>query len=167
MKKTQLLKQFEYSIPVNAIALAGSDKHHIAISHLPLMKVFIDFEKGELKLEGDWSFMIMANDHNQFTWSRYHRDRVKIETAIYPAFPINLGDHYSDGLVFVMEGSIKEGNTIGACSGLLVIDNNREENGLISNSWAISFYLYDLQADDSEIKFKLPIHQVSGKELSN
>ena len=158
MKKQLLLKQIEYFIPASPLAMAGLSKNHIAAEHLPLMKVSIDFENGSLKLEGDWQFMMASNKHNEASSFTYHRERVKIETAFYPAFAINLNDPYSDGLVFPAEGSIKESNCFGSCSGLLVIDNVRGSNGLIGNQWNISFYLYDLQFDFCEIKFRIPVY---------
>ena len=167
MKQSILLKQFEYSIPASSFAIAGLGKQYAIAGHLPLMKVFIDFEKGKLYLEGDWQFMIAANTHSKPGWSGYHRERVKIETAVYPAMSVNLDDHNSDGLVFPMEGIIQDGSIINSCSGLLVIDNIRSESGLISKNWNISFYIYDAQFDDCEIKFKLPLFQYNGDEVNN
>jgi hypothetical protein len=166
MKHLLLLKRFEYIIPASAFALAFVNKNHAVGEHLPLMKVNIDFENGNLKLEGDWQFMMASNKHNEPGWFTSHRDRVKIETAIYPALPINLTDHKSDGLVFPLEGSIKDGDCFSSCSGLLVIDNVRGYNGLISDKWNISFYLYDLQFD-CEIKFKLPLYSLPGDRDNN
>ncbi|MEP7374273.1 MAG: hypothetical protein ABI675_12835 [Chitinophagaceae bacterium] len=167
MKKSSLLKQFNYSIPSSALVLTGMKQNHIAAEHLPLMNVAIDFENGILKLEGDWPFMIASNKHNEASWFGHHRERVKIETTIYPAFAIDLNDPESDGLVFPLEGNIKDGNQPGSCSGLLVIDNVRRNNGLIGNHWNISFYLYDAQFDDCEIKFKLPLYQTLFNENNN
>lgn len=157
MDKQLLLKKIEYFIPAPSLTTAASKVIHITPEHMPLMKVVIDFENGVLKLEGDWQFMMASNKHNEVSSYTYHRERVKIETAIYAAFAINLDDPNCDGLVFPVEGSIKDGSYLGACSGLLVLDNARGNNGLVNNHWNISFYLYDLQYDYCEIKFKIPV----------
>ena len=158
MKKQLLLKQFSYSIPASAFVWSGLRKNYFVAEHLPLVKVAIDFENGNLKFDGDWQFMMASNKHNELSWFTYHRGRVKIETAVYPAMTINLDDPFSDGLVFPLEGSIKDGNNLGPCSGLLIIDNIRGSNGLITSQWNISLYLYDAQFNDCEIKFKLPVY---------
>ncbi|MBC7937462.1 MAG: hypothetical protein H7Y86_19115 [Rhizobacter sp.] len=158
MKKQILLKQFEYAIPVSALAITGIRAKHIA-GHLPLMKVNIDFENGSLAVEGDWQFMMAANQHNEASWFRHHRGRVKIETALYAACAVNLDDEESDGLFCPLQGSIKDGDCIGACSGLLIVDNVRTNNGLTGNQWNISFYIYDV-FDNYEIKFKLPVYSM-------
>jgi hypothetical protein len=167
MKKPVLLKQFEYSILPSVFALAGAKKKCTVAEHLPLMKVAIDFENGNLKLEGDWHFMMVSNKHNEPNWYNYHKGRVQIETAIYDSFTINLADPGNDGLVFPLDGTIKEGGFLGSCSGLLVLDNVRGLNGLISDQWNISFYLYDLQFNDCEIKFKLPVYIANNDGMNN
>jgi len=141
MKKSSVLKQFKYLIPSSALVLAGMKKNYIANGHFPLMKVAIDFGNGVLKLEGDWQFMMAKNRHNEANWFSHHRKRVKIEAAIYPAMTLDLDDPESDGLVFSLEGKIKDGNHLGSCSGLLAVDNVRGNSGLIGNNWRISFYL--------------------------
>ena len=160
MKKQNLLKHFSYSIPASALLFAGFKGDHIPPEHLPLMKVAIDFENGILRLEGDWRFMMASNRHNEASWFTYHRERVKIETALYPAFAINLDDPGSDGLLFLLEGSIKENSSRSGCSGLLVTDKSRgsRSNGAFSDQWNISLYLYHTQIDNCEIKFKLPFY---------
>jgi hypothetical protein len=158
MKKQILLKKFEYSIPLSALVKAGLRKNHFVAERHPLMKVTIDFENGNLTLQGDWQFMMAYNKHSEKSWYSYHKERVKIETAIYPASVINLSDPNSDGLMFPLEGKIKDGNYLSACSGLLIVDNIRGIKGFASDRWNISCYIYDLQFDNCEIKFKLPVY---------
>ena len=167
MKKPILLKQFRYVIPTSVFALARVKKNHFVAEHIPLMKVVIDFENGDLKMEGDWHFMMTSNKHNEANWIDYHKERVQIETAIYSSLVINLNDPENDGLVFPLEGHIRDGNSLGSCSGLLVLDNARGRNGLISDQWNISVYLYDLQFNDCEIKFKLPVYTTTDNKNSN
>lgn len=160
MKKQLLLKQFEYSIPYSALVAAGVKSNHFFAEHLPLMKVTVDFENGKLKLDGDWRFMLAANKHNEASRFGCDRDRVKIETAIYPACVINLNDPYSNGLMFPLEGNINDGNSLSTASGLLILDNVTAGNGLMSNQWNTSFYIYDAAYNDCEIKFQLPVYIV-------
>ena len=167
MKKPILLKQFGYSIQPSVFALASVKKSHIVAEHMPLMKLVIDFENGDLKMEGDWHFMMTSNKHNESSWFDYHKGRVQIETAIYSSSVINLNDPENDGLVFPLDGHIRDGNYIGSCSGLLVLDNARGRNGLISDQWNISVYLYDLQFNDCEIKFKLPVYTAKANRNNN
>jgi hypothetical protein len=167
MKKPILLKQFKYSIPPCVNTIAGIKKNHIVAEHLPLMKVVIDFENGNLKLQGDWHFMMASNKYNEVGCSNNHKERVQIEATIQASSPINLNNPQNDGLVFPMDGTIKDGNSLGSCSGLVVLDNVRGLNGLISDQWNISFYLYDQQFNDCEIKFKLPIFITSDSENKN
>jgi len=157
MKEQLLLKQFEYAIPAWPLAKAGNEKHFVA-EHLPLMEVNIDFENGNLALKGDWQFMMAANKHNEASQFWHHKQRVKIETSLYPARPINLNDEESDGLMCLLQGNIKDGNSICPCSGLLIVDYVRTDSGLARNQWDISFYIYDFLFDNCEIKFKLPVY---------
>lgn len=158
MKQPILLQQFDYSIPASSLALAVINNNHAVAEHLPLMKVTIDFENGLFKLEGDWQFMIKSNRQNEASWIRYHGERVSIKMDICSEAKIDLANPYCDGYIAALEGTIKDGNNLSSSSGLLVIDNVRNVKGLISNHWTISFYLYDLQLDDCEIKFKLPLY---------
>lgn len=167
MKSALFLKQFEYAIPPSALALVSLKDNHIVAQFLQLMHVVFDFEDGIMKLEGNWQFMMSSNKHNEANWFTCHRDRVKIEAAIFPALPINLCDPASDGLVLPIEGNINDGESIGACSGLIVIDNVRGKDGLCSNQWNISFYIYDLQFDYCEISFRIPVYQSEINELNN
>jgi hypothetical protein len=167
MKKQILLRQFEYAIPPSVISFAGVKNNHIVAEHLSLMKVVIDFENGNLNLEGNWNFMVASNTHNRVNWLNYHRERVHIETTIYDSWEINLNDPQSDGLVFHLEGIIKDGNYLDPCSGLVVLDNIRTSNRVMSDQWNICLYLYDLHSFDCEIKFKLPINLFTVNEKLN
>jgi hypothetical protein len=167
MAKPTLLKRLEYAIPASAEALAEIRPGRVVTERAPVMKVNIDFEKSSLKLEGDWQLIIASNNYHEKTWLSYHKERVKIRTSIYPGTVINLEDPKYDGLVFVLEGNIKDGKITGSCSGLLVVENSRVDNGPLSDHWNIIFYLYDLQFDEWEIKFKLPVYINKSNESNN
>lgn len=157
MKKQPILKYFEYKIQPPAMALTETSGKHIAIQHLPLMKVAFDFEKGKMKLEGDWNFMINANKHNETNWFTRNRERVRIDASILPVFPINLSDPAVDGLMLPLEGKINDGESIGNCNGLIVLDMQQGSNNSEAYQYQLSFYIYDLQYEYCEINFKLPV----------
>ena len=92
MKKQFLLREFRYSIPSAALVVSATKDNHVVAEHLPLMSVCFDFEKGEIKLEGDWQFMMATNKHNEANWFTCHRNRVKITADISGVSPINLCD---------------------------------------------------------------------------
>jgi hypothetical protein len=158
MEKQILLKEFQYSIPPSSLVKAALKKNPLAVEHLSLMHVNIDFENGRLQLEGDWKFMMASNKYNEGLEANCSRQRVKIEMFIYPATVINLNDPFSDGLIFPLEGIVKDGNCKSSCSGMVILDNIFSNDGSISNRWNISFYIYDLEFDCYEIKFKLPYY---------
>jgi hypothetical protein len=165
MEPITLLKEFGYSVPT-VLAHAKANKNQAATEFLPLMKVAIDFENCNLQLEGDWNFMMASNKYNEASWFDYHIGRVKIETTIYASMPINLDDLRNNGLAFPLEGSIRDDGYYGFCTGLLVLDHTRSLNGLLSDQWNIIFYLYDLQFDDCEITFKLPLFTGSSNNIN-
>jgi hypothetical protein len=142
-------------------------KNHIVAEHLPLMKVVIDFENGNLKLEGDWLFLMASNKYNEVRCSHNHRERVQIEATIYASAPINLDDTENNALVFPLEGTIKDADYLTACSGLLILDSVPGFHKSTGSQWNTSFYLYDLQFDNCEIKFKLPIYTTICDKNSN
>lgn len=157
MKKQSVLKYFEYRIQPPAMTLAETSGKHVAIQHMPLMKVAFDFEKGKMKLEGDWHFMINANKHNETNWFTGNRERVRIDASILPVFPINFDDPATDGLMLPLEGKINDGESIGDCSGLIVLDAKQDNKKSGVSEYRLSFYVYDLQYEYCEINFKLPV----------
>jgi hypothetical protein len=133
-------------------------RNHIIAEDLPLMDILIDFENGNLELEGCWYFMIASNNHNGTNSVTYHSERVQIEATILDRSPVNLNDPQSDGLAFAMQGVIKDGTWVSSCSGLIVLENIPGSNGLISNQWVIRLCIYDLESYDCEIRLKLPVY---------
>jgi hypothetical protein len=166
MKKPTLLTQFEYAILPSAIAVTESKKNNFVAEQLPLMKVVIDFEHGHLKLEGDWHFMMSTNKNNDANGFECHLERVQIETDIYASSAIDLNHRANDGLAFPLHGSIKDGNSLSSCSGLLAFDKDRRI-ALTNDLWNISLYLYDVHFFEWEIKFTLPILGTGNNENEN
>lgn len=167
MKAQPLLRQLQYKSTATSLATAGNKNTKQIGGHLPLVKVNIDFEEGKLLLKGDWQYIVAANKHNADSWYMYHREQVTIHASIFEASPINLNNAENDGLMFPLEGSIKDGSCIGNCSGLLVVDNVRNKNGQLGKQWNVTFYLYDTLYNNCEISFKLPVYQDDGKFFFN
>ena len=167
MKKQQLLRQFEFTIPASSLATSGVKQNDIIRSHLPLIVVNIDFEKGEVLLEGDWKFMMAVNRLNESSSIRKQRDRVTINTGFSSGFSVNLADDESDGLMWPLQGKIKDGDSVSNCIGLLKLDNMRQKDGSIGTQWDISLYIYDMLFDDTEIVLRFSICILSDNTALN
>ncbi|HUR11768.1 MAG TPA: hypothetical protein VM012_10390 [Flavitalea sp.] len=156
MKNILLIKQFEYIIPSSAQILSAmtSTTQQILQDDQPLMKVLFDFENGSLKLAGNRHFIITANKNKEAAAFKYQKSRLLIDADISPSFPIDLGDDGSDGLIWSLKGSIKNGNVSSPCSGLLLL---HKMWNVYQSQWNISFHLYDLKFLKGEVKFKLPV----------
>jgi hypothetical protein len=78
MTTQTILKQLDYTIPVSSTALALLPVNQAYAWHLPLMKLRVDFERGTLFLEGDWSYLVLSNRHNEAKNFYKGRGRVQI-----------------------------------------------------------------------------------------
>ena len=164
MKNSVLFKTFNYSV-VPAAEKAGNvftENLHTG-KQASLVNIDIDFEQENFRLEGDWQYMMASNKHAEENWFSCHQQRVSIEASIYPGLAIDLSDDSNDGLVFMIEGTIKDKNTTDNCSGLLVLDKIATQG----NKWNISFYLYDNAHGDCEIAFRLPVNGRSANDQLN
>lgn len=167
MKKPVLFKTFSYAVVPAAEIM--SNKHtgdQPAGKPASLVNVNIDFEQENFRLEGDWQYMMASNRHAEKTWFACHGQRVSIEASIFPGTTIDLADDNNDGLVFIIEGIIRDKDTADTCSGLLVLDKTVTGNET-AGKWDISFYLYDNAHNDCEIAFRFPVHGRCTNDLSN
>jgi hypothetical protein len=169
MKSETLLSQYEYSMFPSMLVMSpiGASQHHHFSDSKPLADVKLDFEMGTFSMEGDWQFIVASNNHAEQSWYACHKERIKVKASICPCHAINLADECNDGFVFVLDGSIIDGDNINFCSGLLVLDNVKKKNGTMTNEWSFTFYIYDAMNDDYEISLKLPLHIVTTKGLLN
>lgn len=167
MKHPSLLKQIKYASIAPAYIMADSKSRKFTPWHLPLMKVNIDMESGDFVLDGNWQYLMSGSKHNDDNLNMHHRERININAKIYAAVPIDLNNTGNDGLMFPMEGTIKDGSCTNSCSGLLVIDNVHNWKGQFSPLWNVSFYLYDNQFGHCEITHKIPLHIADGNQLFN
>ncbi len=160
---TDLFKQFNYCVSPAALPAKYSENKSACIPS-SLVNVNIDFEHENFKLEGDWQYMISSNKHAEENWFDCHKQRVSVEANIYPGLAIDLTDDKNDGLVFIIEGIIKDETNTGNCTGLLVLDKEIAIDEPTINKWNLSFYLYDNTNSDCEIAFKLPVY---GRQANN
>ena len=162
MKQNLVLNTFEYSIVPSSVMMPDMcmNETGFMLQQLPLLSVWIDFEKGVFKVEGDWHYMVASNKHSGASWYSFRKGRVKIEASLFKSFMVNVNteEYKNDGMVFPFKGTINDGNSPGNCSGLIVINDNNGGNCLLNNQWSILFCLYDCQFDSCEIIFKLPVY---------
>ena len=158
-----LLRQYEYSIFPSALILAtiGTNHVHNFSENRPLADVKLDFEKQSFFLECDWNFIIASNKHAEQSWFDCHNERIRVNASICPCQVIDLTDEKNDGLVFALDGTLTDEDSISVCSGLLVLDNVKRTNGAMTDEWSFTFYIYDAGNDDCEIRLKLPLYAVA------
>ena len=157
MIKQSLLKEFEYSIPAPTVPVFDKLKTNGVAKHLSLFKLKIDFVAGNLNLEGYRNYMTITDFHEGGYLINTKSGKLKIETVIYPATTINLNEPETDGMIFLIEGHIKNDNRLLPCAGFLVIDKTTTENKYLNERWNISCYIFDIPFTDFEINFKLPL----------
>jgi len=111
--------------------------------------------------------MMSSNKHAEKNWFDFHQQRVSIKANIYPGLAIDLSDDNNDGQVFIIEGTIKDNDNTGDCSGLLVLDKIITSDKAATSKWNMSFYLYDTAHEDCEISFKFPVYGKNTNQLLN
>ena len=167
MKTPALFKKFNYSIAPVALANKTVTSNNAGSNEASLVNVTIDFEQEDFSLEGDWQYMMSSNKHAEKNWFNCHQQRVSIKANIYPGLAIDLSDDNNDGQVFIIEGTIKDDDNTGSCSGLLVLDKIATSDKANTSKWNMSFYLYDTAHDDCEISFRFPVYGRPTNELLN
>jgi hypothetical protein len=163
MKQPVYLKSFEYSIPASEkdFNVKGNLYRNYLVMRLPLVKVNIDFVNKRLFLEGNRILPKSISSKTELRKFDFEKERIKVNAKIYCGLNINLSGSSNEGLVFLLEGIIDDGESKTPCSGLLVIDcraNNHESGG---RKWDLRVYLYDHNNDDREIKLDLMMYSLS------
>jgi len=147
MKQHIPIKRFEYCIPVPDATVDG------------MKKVSIDFEKRELLLTGDTR---LVPDRPRKLWrarSTSSRERIEVRAIIYPGLTGALVGFSEGELIFSLEGTMRISKHINSCSGLLVLENLTNGNGLEGREWHATLYLYDDKRDGREIKLRLTMYR--------
>ena len=163
MKQAVYLKSFEYSIPVSDKTLSDNSysyRDYLAM-HSTLVKVNIDFVNKCLLLEGNGIQAKALTSKKELTKFDFEKKRIKVNAKIYCGLNINLSCFSNEGLVFLLEGTLDDGENKNPCSGLIVIESrtNRQESG--RKEWDLRVYLYDTYNDDREIKLDLMMCSLS------
>ena len=140
------LKRFEYNISTSGAAVDG------------IKNVTIDFETRELSLIGD---MRPVPDRPRKLWrarSAPSKERIEVRATIYPGVTGALPGFSTDGIIFSLEGTMRISKHINSCSGLLVLEDLTNRQGLDGCEWFATLYLYDEKCDGREIKFRLTLY---------
>ena len=169
MKHAIPFKHFDYAIPFpDAHAnRMGSGNGSSFDTHLPPLKISIDFEKRELTLEGKDLFARDSNKKPQPIVSNPDNERIRVKATIYSGFSMKLSEFTKDELVFSMDGSLDDGKKIDKCSGLLVFSKPINRNGSEAGEYHLTIYLYDDFDDEREIKLRLTMYAFSKNALFN
>jgi hypothetical protein len=161
MKQPIYLKNFEYSIPSSEKDFnpSGNLYRDYLQMHLPLVKVNIDFVNKYLFLEGNGIQAKTLSSKTELTRFDFERERIKVNANIYCGLDINLSGSSNEGLVFLLEGIIDDGESTNPCTGLLVIDHRESSHESGGNEWDLRVCLYD--NDEKEIKLELVLCSLS------
>jgi hypothetical protein len=157
MSNSNRLRQFHYSVSSSALAVSEENYPDQQVDQRPLLNVVIDFEKGDLLVEGFYTFIMAFNQQCQLHRYRPDAERLKIIASILPACTLDLEDPQINGTVCNLKGIISDEYSRSLCSGLLVIDTIGEKVGLYQQQWNIKLFIYDIQFDNCELQFKLPL----------
>jgi hypothetical protein len=161
MKQPIFLKCFEYSIPSSEkdFTPSGNMYRDYLQMHSPLVKVNIDFVNKYLFLEGNGIQAKTLSSKSELTRFDFERERIKVSANIFCGLDINLSGSTNEGLVYLLEGVIDDGESTNPCSGLLVIDQRESSQASGGNEWDLKVCLYD--KDEKEIKLELVMCSLS------
>jgi hypothetical protein len=163
MKQTVYLKSFEYSIPTPVKNFNDRNNpygNHLEMN-LSLVKVNIDFVNKRLFLEGNGIQAKTLSSKTEPTRFDFEKERIKVNAKIYCGLDINLSGSSDEGLVFLLEGIINDGESKNPCSGLLVIDSRSNRFESEGKEWDLRVFLYDTSNDEREIKLDLMMGSLS------
>lgn len=169
MKDPILLTRYEYamlssSISTSSLNFLEKDQYG---ARVPLVSIKIDFEHGNFYLEGSRQFMMFSKKARQQKELVGHKERVRVESSLFPGAVIDLADPKNDGLFFTMEGSILYGGMMKTCTGLMLLENILDRQDRHTMNWSVAFNLHVLTQKEFEIKFKLPVYAGMDKEGAN
>jgi hypothetical protein len=163
MKQPLYLKSFEYSIPVSEKGFhhRGNPYRDYLKMRLPLVKVNIDFVNKRLFLEGNGILAKTLSSKTELTGFDFEKERIKVNAKIYCGLDINLSGSSNEGLVFLLEGTMDDGESKNPCSGLIVIDSRSNRQESEGKEWDLRIYLYDANNDDREVKIDMMMYSLS------
>jgi hypothetical protein len=163
MKQPVYLKSFEYSIPASGSNAYGFDNlnQDFLEMHLPQVKVNIDFENQYLFIEGNGDMAKTLSKKVGLTRFDFDYKKIKVNANIYCGLNINLSASSEEGLVYILEGIIDDGECKNPCTGLLIIDNRSTSQQSGDDEWDLRVHLFDSVNEEKEINIDLIISSMS------
>lgn len=160
MTQPHLLHQFEYTVPPSSLSISGPAQRSFKAmaDHANLLRVIVDFEAGEVIIEGDRKFILQTSAGNRDNVLSSSTERIIIQANLSSFKPLDLDDVNSVAFIFPLDGCIEDGDTVRTCTGMVAVDHVLNDlNNEIQNSF-ISIYIYDMESDDNEIMFRFPAY---------
>lgn len=162
MKQMLPLRTIEYNVPLPAkstrhVGAEGEIGHEQPTS---LLNAHIDFQSGQLKLDGNWKFIMSSNSQAEKKWFTLHREWVHLNATIYPGQAVDLADAKA-GAAFAVEGFLSDGDTEAEYTGLLLLDPAKVNKVPGLQCWKLSLYLYNTESDECEIKLSWVFYPVA------
>jgi hypothetical protein len=114
-----------------------------------------------LFLEGNGILAKTFSSKTELTGFDFEKERIKVNAKIYCGLDINLTGSSNEGLVFLLEGVMDDGESKNPCSGLIVIDSKSNRHESEVKEWDLRVYLYDCNDDDREIKIDMMMYSLS------
>jgi hypothetical protein len=153
MKQMLPLRTIEYNVPLPAKSTrhVGADGEIGLEQPTSLLHAHIDFQSGQLQLDGNWKFIMSSNSQAEKSWFNLHQEWIHLSATVYPGQAVDLSDAKA-GAAFAVEGVLSDGDTEAEYTGLLLLDPGKANNITNVQSWKLSLYLYNTESDDCEIK---------------
>jgi|ThiBioDrversion2_2_1062182.scaffolds.fasta_scaffold00249_108 hypothetical protein len=145
----------EYNVPSTAVPDATGIMEDEYPVHL--LNVQIDFQNGQLLLDGNWKFIMGSNNQAEEHWFNAHSETIRLSASLFPGKAVDLADTTA-GAAFAVEGILSDRDGEIEYSGLLLMELAKENKTPGTKCWNISLYLYNSGSDDCEIKLKWPVY---------
>jgi len=153
MKEMIPLRTIEYNVPTKP--LTGEPIKRSNPAHL--LNIQVDFQTGQLQMDGNWKFIVGSNQRAERHWFGFHRERVKLIATVYPGQAVDLA-YAKTGAAFAIEGKLSDADGEVEYCGLLLMDPPKANSKRDTGCWNITLYLYNSESDDCEIKLKWPFY---------
>jgi len=153
MKRMLPLRSVDYKVPeatksIRRVAADGESGQELPPD---LLNVKIDFQSGQLRLDGNWNFIISTNRYAEKHWFNLHGERITFNGTVFPGHAVELSDAKT-GAAFAVEGFLSDADTATEYTGLLLLDPAKTNKTPGTVCWNLSIYLYNSGSDDCEIK---------------
>jgi hypothetical protein len=162
MKQPVYLKSFEYSIPAPGRDFNDDGNSYRGLEMvLPLVKVNIDFENKYLSIESNGNPVTTRSNKIELIKFDLDKKRIRVNANICCGLGVDLSAAADEGLVFILEGIIDDGEYAHSCTGLLIIDNRQAGDQSGNSEWDLKVHLFDDINEEKEINLGLIISSLS------